>query len=395
MADTLGNIRFEGMDNGALANQVNLVKSGPGAAALQPAIDALHKIAEDMSAANQALSTQLKNLGIDWHSQAGQGATDVMASTVNYGDDSQSNITGTNNALTTQGDSHSVAKGAPVPSTDTQKGFVDNAAGFFGYQTDHAKEVEQAQADRDQAIAQLNAYQTNSADAIASTTPMSAPPTIGLTAQPVQGTSIGQVGYSGVAGGYAGPGGGGYGGGGYSQVGGPGGGYAAPGSIPGGGGAAGMPGPGGVSGVGPGMGRLPAAMPPVAAASGLLAEEVGLGAALAGGAGAVAAGARSGNPNTMVRGGGTNAAPGEKANTPSKASATAGAIDEEQAAQARAAERIAPAKPGASMMQPGAAGGRGKKAEDSEHDRKYTVEEDLFGEQRMVAPTVLGEDPDA
>jgi hypothetical protein len=143
------------------------------------------------------------------------------------------------------------------------------------------------------------------------------------------------------------------------------------------------------------MGRLPAAMPPAAAASGLLAEEVGLGAALAGGAGAVAAGARSGNPNTMVRGGGTNAAPGEKANTPSKASATAGAIDEEQAAQARAAERIAPAKPGSSMMQPGAAGGRGKKEEDSEHDRKYTVEEDLFGEQRMVAPTVLGEDPDA
>ncbi|MFI9382994.1 hypothetical protein [Kutzneria sp. NPDC052558] len=396
MASKLGDIRFEGFSNAQLADQVNKLKEGQGAAALHPVIDALHSIAQDLDATNQILTTQLGKIGIDWQSVAGQGGHQVLTSTVNYGDQSQYHIDTANSGLTTQSDSYAVAKSAPAPSSDTNKTFVDNAAGFFGYQTDHAKDVEQAQADRDQAIQQLNGYQQNSADAIASTTPMSAPPTIGLTAQPVQGTSIGQVGYSGTAGGYAGPGGGGYGGGGYSQVGGPGGGgYAAPGAVPGGG-AGGVPGPGGVSGVGPGMGRLPSAMPPAAAAaSGLLAEEVGLGAALAGGAGAVAAGARSGNPSTIVRGGGTSGAPGEKANTPSKASATAGAIDEEQAAQARAAERIAPGKPGASMMQPGAAGGRGKKEEDSEHDRKYTVEEDLFGEQRMVAPTVLGEDPDA
>jgi len=396
MATQLGDFRFEGYSNAQLADQVNKLKAGLGAAAMQPTVDALHSIAQDLSNTNQILTTQLGKIGIDWHSAAGQGAQQQMTSTVTYTDGAQDNLSGAGGAMTTQTDSYSVAKGAPAPSTDTQKSFVDNAAGFFGYQTDHSKEVEQAQADRDQAIQQLNSYQSNSQDAIASTAPMSAPPNMNLTAQPVQGTSIGQVGYSGTVGGYAGPGGGGYAGGGYSQVGGPGGGgYAAPGSVPGGG-AGGVPGPGGVSAVGPGMGRLPGAMPPAAAAAGgLLAEEVGLGAALAGGAGAVAAGARSGNPNTIVRGGGTNAAPGEKANTPSKASATAGAIDEEQAAQARAAERIAPGKPGASMMQPGAAGGRGKKEEDSEHDRKYTVEEDLFGEQRMVAPTVLGEDPDA
>jgi hypothetical protein len=393
VADALGDFRFDGYGNAELADQVHKIKAGAGAKALQPAIDTLHSVAQDMAATNQILSTQLKSLGIDWQSQAGQGATGTMNSVVNYGDDSQYNITGTNSALTTQADSHTVARSAPAPSTDTQKNTWDNVTGFFGYQTDHAKEVEQAQADRQQAIQQLDDYQANSQDAISSTTPMSAPPTIGLTAQPVQGTSINQVGgYGGSGGGYAGPGGGG-GYGGYSPTGGPGGGgYAPPGSLPGGGG---VPGPGGVTGVGPGAGRLPSAMPAATAAGGMLAEEVGLGVAMAGGAGAVAAGARSGNPNAMVRGGGTNAAPGEKANTPSRASATAGAIDEEQAAQARAAERIAPGKAGASMMQPGAAGGKGKKEEDSEHDRKYTIEEDLFGDHRMVAPTVLGEDPDA
>ena len=392
MATQLGDFRFDGYTNGQLADQVNKLKQGQGSAALQPVIDTLHGVAQDLVATNDILHTQLGKLGIDWQSAAGQGATNTLDSTANYSDDSQYNITGTNSALTTQADSHTVAQSAPAPSTDTQKNTVDNVAGFFGYQTDHAKEVEQAQADRDQAIQQLNAYQQNSQDALASTTPMSAPPNIGLTAQPVQGSSINQVGgYPGAGGGYGGPGGG-YPGGGYSPVGGPGGGgYVPPGGVPGGG----VPGPGGVTGVGPGAGRLPGALPPVAATGGMLAEEVGLGVAMAGGAGAVAAGARSGNPNAMVRGGGTNAASGEKANTPSKASATAGAIDEEQAAQARAAERIAPGKPGSSMMQPGAAGGKGKKEEDGEHDRKYTVEEDLFGDQRMVAPTVLGEDPDA
>ncbi|GAA3430651.1 hypothetical protein [Kutzneria kofuensis] len=393
MAPKLGDIRFDGFSNAQLADQVNKLKQGPGNEAVQSAIDTLHSVAQDLDATNQILTTQMAKIGIDWHSVAGQGGQQQLASTVNYGDQSQYHIDTANSGLATQSDSYAVAKTAPAPSTDTDKTTMDNVAGFFGYQTDHAKEVEQAQADRDQAIAQLNAYQSNSQDAIASTTPMSAPPNIGLVAQPVQGASINSVGgYGGTASGYAGPGGGGYGG--YSATGVPGGGgYAPPGGVPGGG----VPGPGGVTGVGPGTGRLPGALPPAAAAaSGLLAEEVGLGAALAGGAGAVAAGARSGNPNAMVRGGGTNAAPGEKGNTPSKASATAGAIDEEEAARARTAERIGPqGRAGSSMMQPGAAGGKGKKEEDSEHDRKYTVEEDLFGDHRLVAPTVLGEDPDA
>jgi hypothetical protein len=395
MADTLGDFRFDGYSNGDLADQVNKIKSGAGSKALQPAIDALHSVAQDLTATNQLLTTQLAKLGVDWQSAAGEGAKSVITFNTDYSDAAQYHIDGTNNGLTTQSDSHTVAQSAPAPSTDANKTTMDNVAGFFGYQTDHAKEVEQAQADRDQAIAQLNAYQSNSQDAIASTTPMSAPPTIGLTAQPVQGTDMSSMaGYGSTAGSYGGPGGsGGYPG--YSPVGGPGGsGFTPPGGVPGGG----VPGPGGMTGVGPGTGRLPGAMPPAAAAaSGLLAEEVGLGAALAGGAGAVAAGARSGNPNAMVRGGGTSAQPGEKANTPSRASATAGAIDEEKAAQARAAERIAPGKAGAPGAggQPGAAGRGGKKEEDSEHDRKYTVEEDLFGDHRRVAPTVLGEDPDA
>ncbi|WP_232240981.1 hypothetical protein, partial [Kutzneria sp. 744] len=90
--------------------------------------------------------------------------------------------------------------------------------------------------------------------------------------------------------------------------------------------------------------------------------------------------------------------PGEKANTPSRASATAGAIDEEKkgAGQGGGADRSG--QGGADGCGRPAGGGGAQKTRRKRtacFKRKYTVEEDLFGDHRMVAPTVLGEDPQA
>ena len=128
----LGDIRFDGFSNGQLADQVNKLKQGQGAAALQPVIDTLHGVAQDLAATNDILHTQLGKLGIDWHSVAGQGASNTMNSTVNYGDDSQYNITGTNNALTTQADSHTVAQSAPAPSSDSSRPFCSPTTERYG-----------------------------------------------------------------------------------------------------------------------------------------------------------------------------------------------------------------------------------------------------------------------
>jgi hypothetical protein len=378
MAGTLGDFRFEGYSNDQLADQVHKLKAGAGAKALQPAIDTLHSIAQDLNATSQLLTTQLGKLGIDWQSAAGQGAQDQTTDTIHFTDGAQYNIQDVTGALTTQSDSHTVARSAPAPSTDNQKNTWDNVTGFFGYQTDHAKEVDQANADRQTAIQQLTNYQSNSQYALNSTQPLGQPPGINLTSQPVRTT-----GPTTSLASYAGPG--------YVPTGGvpagAGPGYVAPSTLPGGGVPGGPITPGISTGVGPG-GTLPTSMPAAASAAGsTLAEEVGMGAVLAGGAGAVAAGAKSGTPETMVRGGGSGGPNGERT-SPSRASATAGAIDEAQAAQARAAERIAPS------TRP-AAGGKGRKEEDGEHNRKYMLEEDLFGDQRLVAPTVLGEEPDA
>ena len=70
-----------------------------------------------------------------------------------------------------------------------------------------------------------------------------------------------------------------------------------------------------------------------------------------------------------------------------------GGLPHEEAA-ARTADRVgAKSKPGASMMQPAAGTAQGE--EDDEHVRKYGIEaEDVFADDRMVIPSVLGEDDD-
>ncbi|AHI01939.1 hypothetical protein [Kutzneria albida] len=399
--DKLGNYRFEGYSNYDLADQVDKLSKGSGSTVLHGVVDALKDIAKDLTNTNTVLRTELAKIGIDWQSVAGQGATEQLSSHAAYSDGAEYNITDSSGALITQSDSHAVAASAPKPSTDTQKSFVDKAAGVFGYETDHARQVEQAQHDRDEAIRQLNDYQANSKTALEGHQPLGQPPGIDLQAQAVQNTAgatslAGYVSGSGVA--YAGPGGGAgapFAASGSAGPGAPG--FAAPGGLPGGGGVPGPMAPGAVTGAGGLPGSLPTTgMPAAASAAGsALAGEIGLGAAVAGGAGAVAAGANSGSPRGMVRGGSAGGGAGGERAGVSRANSGLGALNEEQAAQARAAERISPqAKQGSSMMQP--ATDKKKKEEDAEHVRKYGVEaDDLFGDQRMVAPPVLGEEPSA
>jgi hypothetical protein len=398
--DKLGNYRFDGYTNEQLADQVSKLSKGTGASVLNEVVANLKDIAQDLTNTNTIIRTELGKVGIDWQSAAGQGAQDAMTSSAAYTDGAQYNITDSSGALVTQSDSHAVAASAPRPSSDNQKNVVDNVTGFFGHETDHAREVEKANEDRQMAIDQLNAYQANSQNALNGYRPLPEPPGMDLRAQGVQNTggSTSLAGYHGGGPGYAGPSGGGFAAPGGAVPGGPG--YVAPPSFSGGVPSAPLP-PGVSTGVGPGFGpgSLPNTGMPAAAsaANGLPAQEIGLGVAVAGGAGAVAAGANSGNSKGMVRTGGAGGGASERANTPGRASSVLGALNEEEAAQARAAAKISPqSKPGTSMMQPAAEGKGKKKEEDEEHVRKYAVEaDDLFGDQRMVAPPVLGEDPSA
>ncbi|MBV9846874.1 MAG: hypothetical protein JOZ47_17665 [Kutzneria sp.] len=384
----IGDYRFEGYTNEQLADQVSKLSQGTGATALHTVVDTLNDIAKDLTNTNTILRTELAKIGVDWQSVAGEDATDAMTSSATYTDGAEYHITDSSGALITQSDSQLVAAGAPRPSSDTQRTFADNAAGFFGHETDHARQVEKANEDRQKAIDQLNAYQSNSQNALNSCRPLPEPPGLSLQTQPASTAVADYASGPGALAGSAG-GAGGVGGATFATpgVGTPGPGYVPP-AVGSGPPVAPLP-PGAQISLAPGPGGGAPSAGLAGAANGLLAEEIGLGAAVAGGAGAVAAGANSGGSTAVVRGGSA------ERGVPSRASSGLGAPDEERAAQARAAERISPqAKQGAPMMQPAA--DRKKKEDDAEHVRKYAIEaDDLFGDQRMVAPTVIGEDPSA
>ena len=154
--------------------------------------------------------------------------------------------------------------------------------------------------------------------------------------------------------------------------------------------------PGPVSGVGPVEGPLGSAVPAGqagAAASSALIEDAAIGAAIVGGtAGAGIAGA-SARPDRLVR----SRLAGEDYATEEGSGArqeTARALAELEGEEAEAAvsERIgATAEPPPTLLEPAMSR---RRTDDETHDTRYGVDDDLFGDGRMVVPPVLdGSDP--
>jgi hypothetical protein len=266
--------------------------------------------------------------------------------------------------------------------------------GIFGHTTDHAQQVKETNASRQQAIDAMNGYQVGSSAALGQAQTLPVPPGMNLRAQPVDtSTHISSVsGFSSTAG--------------LNPTGGPAGGSTSfiPGTTGGPGGTSPIPTTGGpnppftpgpITGTGPLPGTpsfpttatpLPAALR--AAANPLLMADAttALGAGGASGAGAGAENERL-TRNPANRGG----ASAGKNGTP------LGTAPEEEARAARNAERFGAkaGRPGSSLMQPAAAGKKEEGEEDQEHVRRYGVESsDVFDDERVVAPESIGDDDD-
>ncbi|GAA2666819.1 MULTISPECIES: hypothetical protein [Actinosynnema] len=430
----VGDHRVQGYSNEALAGMIDNIKSGNMAPLFSAASSALRTLAEDLDQTDELLRKQLEGL-TDWQGLAGAGANKAV--TVQAEGAGQGSDAGQQNsqATSSQGDTYSNTRNnLPESQTlrgATENGFLDNAAGFFGYETDHAAEVKATQAARETAIRGFEQYQSASQDALGQYQSMNKPPTYDVTAVSSAATAMPSVQqFSGTPGGLA--------------VGGsaPGGMVGAPGSVGGGsvtgfpglpgGGLVGTPGGGGGGGLSPqlpGGGStgiapvLPGLGTPGGSTGGSLLGKLpggsnfglglGLGLAGAAGLGVAASTARGGQ---VVRGGAGGAggagaltgdaakAAGVKNSGPvtgksAGVSATIGAIDgDERLGRGGAAGRGALAgKAGAaSMMQPAASAKGGPDEEDGEHIRKYGVDsDDVFGDERMVVQSVIGDEPEA
>ncbi|WP_309109809.1 hypothetical protein [Saccharothrix sp.] len=411
--------RFQGLDNAGLMTLVQQFTQSNAAERFSRASQALRELAASLESVDNTIRGLLAPMGHAWQGAAG----DVGHEKVTYTAEAATSGTeaGQRNSKATavQGDAYSDSRnGMPEPSRlqgDTETNFWDDAGGFFGYETDHAKEVKETQAAREQVIRGFDQYVDASRDSLNQYQGMNKPPTFEVTtASSAVGTPVAAVQQPG---------------GGIGQV---------PGGVPGGlpGGTPQVPGggqvplppqvPGGSTGVLP-----PTTSVPTPGASPVLPGKVGgsnhlglgLGLGLAAGATltglattAKAARVVRNSPTPVPPGGGTGKPDGAKGpggggkpgmpgavpganGLAGKAgiSATIGAIDaDERVPGNRTAAGAAAGKAGAGSMMQAAASPRGKDGEeDAEHIRKYGVDsDDVFGDERMVVQQVIGDEPE-
>jgi hypothetical protein len=259
----------------------------------------------------------------------------------------------------------------------TEQNGVDQFMGFLGHTTDHAKQVKETNAARQQAIDAMNNYQQNSVDALNKSSALPVPPGMNLNVQPVDtGTHVSSVG---------------------SSVGNGGGGGFTPSGLAPGGSTAGLP----SGGSGPGGGGLPPVGGPGQPVTG--APPLTGGGPLPGNpsfpstTGPLNPALRAVNPLLMADGERVSRTGGGAQRGPVKNGVPLGTAPEEEARAARNAERFGArsGRPGSSIMQPAAAGRNQEGEDDAEHVRRYGVESsDVFDDERVVAPESIGDDDD-
>ncbi|RZS40964.1 PPE family protein [Herbihabitans rhizosphaerae] len=407
--EEIADLRYAWMGTSALAEEIKLLRDGPGQAAFDPPATALRELSKALAATDEAIRGALKPLGTEWTGAAAQGGQQVVSVQGQHAGVSGDVSTAVSSGVHAQGGHYSGANNKmPDPAVLAQNAEADKqtvaAAGMFGPAfDDHTRKQQAAREQEEQAKQAFEQYARSSQQQLDGYRPLPAPPPVNLQVGDVSSGSIGSTtpagwsspsvsSTSGVPGTGSStvipPGGGGtpyvptVGGGGSGTppvVGPPGtpgpGPIVGPGPVPGGGPISNVPG-GGLP-IRPGMG-IDAAQAAALAASGL-------------GGGVVDDEERRARPGSRGPGG----APG----VPKPGAVPLGAPDAEEARAARNAERVAPrqAPRAGGLMSPAAMAGAGAGApgedDDLEHKDKYGFgDPEMFEDDTLVAPATIGED---
>jgi hypothetical protein len=403
----LSNLRFEGYSNEDLARQVDELRNGGvGPETMNNAVRALVSIAEGLAETDRTLREQLREIGVTWQGTAAEDATQATQAASIYAEDATNPVIDSAKGVSEQHDVFTTTRNsAPESSTlrgPSQENFGDKVAGFFGHTTDHAKDVRATNQARDQAVDGLNGYQAGSSDALNQAQGLPVPPGMNLVARPAE-VDYGVTGTSGLSDGSG----------------------TGPNGLPGPGGGGGNPNfPTTGPGPGPGQGNpLPTTgVPPVDGPPGrqfgagnplnpalptsqnvgqnllprtvnpMLMGEAATYMGTASTAGATGSGASG---DRTVRGGLGGTGKGAPAQG---RGVQIGSAPDDEARAARNAEKFGArtGRPGSSIMQPAAAGGRSADGEDDkEHVRRYGIDSgDVFDDERAVAPESIGDEPD-
>ncbi|WP_027928318.1 PPE domain-containing protein [Amycolatopsis benzoatilytica] len=193
LAGRIRDHRFDGWTDTAIADEIEKFGTGDGIASIGTAVEALQQVATALAGTDQTLREQLAKLGVDWQSEAGGQAGQVLSEHAGFSQDAMQKVAHTAEMLFAQGEAFSRTKYKLPDPAAVRKGaesltLVDSVASFLGFETDHAAAVSAADNARSQAVEALNAYAKQSGENLLSTETLSQPQSLTMV-QPGTGPS--------------------------------------------------------------------------------------------------------------------------------------------------------------------------------------------------------------
>ncbi|MBE1499971.1 hypothetical protein H4696_007071 [Amycolatopsis lexingtonensis] len=188
LAAGIQNHRFDGWTNTAIADQITRIVNGDGTGSIGTAVDALKAVATALAHTDQTLRAQLLKLGVEWQSQAGGAAGQVLTEQAGFSQDATTKVAHAAEMVFEQGESFNRTK-YKLPDAETVR---KGAGGYtltdglllslIGFETDHARQVEAANNAKAQAQQALNEYAQESGTNLLSTQSLSDPESLKLAA---------------------------------------------------------------------------------------------------------------------------------------------------------------------------------------------------------------------
>ncbi|MGW4482346.1 hypothetical protein ACWEOE_00770 [Amycolatopsis sp. NPDC004368] len=189
ISDLAGKIRdqrFDGWTDSSLADEIQKFSDGDGIGSIGTAVEALKAVATALAATDEALRTQLTQLGVEWQSQAGGAAGQVFTEQAGFSQDATRKVSDAAELLFTQGEAFNRTKFKLPDPNVLRKGaggytLGDSVLSLIGFETDHATAVDAAQNARSQALEALNAYAQQSGENLLSSEPLNRPESLSMT----------------------------------------------------------------------------------------------------------------------------------------------------------------------------------------------------------------------
>lgn len=188
LAAGIQNHRFDGWTNTAIADQITRMINGDGTGSIGTAVDALKAVATALAHTDQTLRAQLLKLGVEWQSQAGGAASQVLTEQAGFSQDATTKVAHAAELVFEQGEAFNRTK-YKLPDAETVR---KGAGGYtltdglllslIGFETDHARQVEAANNAKAQAQQALNEYAQESGTNLLSTQSLSDPESLKLAA---------------------------------------------------------------------------------------------------------------------------------------------------------------------------------------------------------------------